>query len=191
MNTDNKKKEIIMYDSDEAASQKTLTGWVSSGKGGYPPHYYGNDEHMARWAGCTHLKCECGNIMEKAYTKCPSCRAKSARERYLKLPFKEWDGIEYVVDWDGDKYFFSLEELEDYMHDNEIEEIDLLFCDPIGYSTINSEDIAGDSHEDWEASDELEKKIEEFNKYISTLPPHSYYPGKVRTSHKIKLDTID
>lgn len=178
-------KITIMYDSPEAAEVKTITGWVSSGKGGYPSHYYGKDEHMARWAGCTHLKCDCGKIMEKGWTKCDECRTKSARERYFALPYKEWDGKEYVVDWDGDKYFWSEEDLIEYMEENEINEIDLLFCSPIGYSQIDTESVASDSHEDWEPTSELEKKIAEFNEYIQTLPPHSWEPGKIRTNYKL------
>lgn len=192
MNNMKEEKEIIMYDSGEAASKKTLTGWVSGGKGGYPSHYYGDDEHMARWAGCTHLKCECGNIMSKSYTKCEECRHKKSSDYYMSLPFKEWDFKEYVVEWDGDKYFFSLEELEDYMQENEIEEIDLLFCEPIEYSMIDSEDLVnGNAHEDWEPSAELEKRIKELNDYLGTLPAHSYEPGKVRTNHKIKLEPTE
>lgn len=182
-------KKIIMYDSPEAASQKTLTGWVSGGGGGYPSRFYGTDEHSARWAGCTHMKCECGNPMEKSYTKCDACRRKSARERYLSLPFKEYDGKEYVVEWDGDKYFWSLEDLTDYMEENEIKGIDLLFCDPIYFSHIDSEDIASEAHEDWEPTPELEAKVKELNDYISTLPAHSYTPGKVRTNYKVDKET--
>jgi len=63
--------------------------------------------------------------------------------------------------------------------------MNLLFCEPMGYSSIDSETVAGDSHEDWEPSDELEQKIKEFNDYLSTLSPHSWQPGKVRTSYKL------
>lgn len=181
-----KEEEIIMYDSPEAAKQMTLTGWVSSGKGGYPSHYYGDDEHMARWAGCTHIKCPCGNVVKKSYTKCKECSAKETRKRYMALPYKEWDGIEYVVEWDGDKFFWNIEDLQEYMAENEIEEILLLFCAPVDYCAIDMESIVnGEAHEDWEPSAELEKRVSELNAYIATLPPHSYYPGKIRTSYKL------
>jgi hypothetical protein len=181
-------KKIIMYDSPEAASIQTLTGWVSGPNGGYKSHYWGEDEHQARWSGCTHIKCECGKVREKAYTCCEDCRNKNDRERHLKLPFKEWDGKEPVTEAFGDRYFFNLEDLEEYMAENEIEEIDLLICDPVHYSHIDSEYIVnGEAHEDWEPSGELENKIKELNDYLSTLPPHSWYPGKIRTTHKINL----
>lgn len=182
MSTD---KEIIMYDSPEAAKKETLTGWVSGGNGGYPKRYYGEDEHMARWAGCTHLKCECGEIMGKSYTRCEKCRHKLDVERYNALKFKEWDYVEPVCTWGGDTYFFDIETLEEFMLENEQWEIDLIICDPVHYRHIDSEDVVkGESHEDWEPPAELEKKIEKFNDYLRTLPPHSWMPGKIRTSYK-------
>lgn len=59
MNTQQKEKKIIPYDSPEAASFKTVTGWVSS-----DGIFCGNDEHVARYRGCTHIKCN-----ESYYTK--------------------------------------------------------------------------------------------------------------------------
>ena len=46
-------KKRILYDSPEAASVQTVTGWVSS-RG----MFCGNDEHMARHHGSTHRVCE-------------------------------------------------------------------------------------------------------------------------------------
>lgn len=48
-------KKRILYDSPEAASVQTVTGWVSS-RG----MFCGNDEHMARHHGSTHRVCEKG-----------------------------------------------------------------------------------------------------------------------------------
>ena len=46
-------KSVIMYDSPEAASIKTITGWVSSAG-----RFWGDNEHMARYDGSTHMKCK-------------------------------------------------------------------------------------------------------------------------------------
>lgn len=184
MNTEEK---IIMYDSPEAAEIKTITGWVSGGQGGYPSHYYGNDEHMARWAGCTHKRCECGNIHKKSYTCCEECQRKNQTERHMKLKFKEWDHNEPVTEAFGDRYFFDLESLEEYMAENEIEEIDLLICEPVNYRHFEFDDIASEAHEDWEPPAKLEEMVKELNKFIDTLPAHSWEPGKIRTTHKINL----
>lgn len=174
-------EKIIMYDSPEAAQEITLTGWLSGGD----KRFWYKDEHMARWSGCTHLKCECGNVMSKSYTKCESCRHKANKERYDKLPYKEWDGKEPVVTWDGDTYFFDEESLIEYMEDNELKDLPLLICTPIYYQTIDGETVASDSHEDWEPEKELQDAIKAFNEVLRNLPAHSYTPGKVRTSYSL------
>lgn len=176
-------EKIIMYDSPEAAERVTITGWKSKGDDN---SFWGDDEHMARWCGCTHKVCECGNIMSKSYTKCETCIAKIDREVYNKLPFKEWDKKEVVCINDGDKYFFDIDELRDYMHFNNLTEIDLLICDPIHYNELEADDYCQDAHEDWEPEKELEDAVKAFNEVIKTLAPHSWTPGKIRTKYTSK-----
>lgn len=180
-----KEEKIIRYDSPEAAKQVTITGWVDSGG-----RFWGKDEHMARWSGCTHVKCsECDNWCKKSYTKCDECIQKGRRERFLSLPFKEWDLVEAVCLPDGDEYFFDLETLEDYMEEQEMQEIDLLFCDEIGYHHIHHDHWSDDMPDNVEdIPDELKIKIKEFNKFLDSLGTLSYYPGKIRTSYKIQRE---
>lgn len=179
-------KKVIMYESPEAARYVTnIEGWIDAqgrfwGKGD-------DGERMARYSSHTHKVCECGGLAKRGWLRCENCIRKSERERYLALPYKEWDGIAPVCTWDGDTYFFNLDELIDYMTERDsMESIDLLFCDPVHYSSIDFETIAGEAHEDWEPEEELCKKVDEFNAYLKTLPPHSYCPGKVRTSYKLE-----
>lgn len=179
-------KEIILYTDDKAAKPHTMQGWVSS------DGFFYKEEAMARYRGCTHKICECGKPMEKLYTKCSECRHKSAVERYQSLPFKEWDGVESVCTSGGDRYFFSEEELIDWMNDEGITEIDLLFCEGNNYQEIDSSYWSDVMHDD---QDELPKKMQEaidaLNKVISELPPASYSPGKIRTSYKYEPDQED
>ena len=82
-------KEQINYDDPKAARYvKNIEGWVDiNGR------FFGNNpdsEHMARWSSCTHIKCECGNLVTKGWTKCQECRLKSEIEKYNSLPFKEF-----------------------------------------------------------------------------------------------------
>lgn len=175
-------EKIIMYDSNEAAQYRTgIEGWVDS-----DGRFWGKDERAARYSGCTHKKCECGGITEKTWIRCEVCRNKFSNEVYLKYPYKEWDGKEPICLRDGDEFFFDEESLIDYLYDNELNgsDVQLVICIPLGYDLIDSETIAGDSHEDWEPSDELAAKIDEFNKYLATLPPHSWTAGKTRTSYE-------
>lgn len=172
-------QKIVMYESDEAAQVKTLTGWVSR-----EGIYWGDNEHQARWGGCTHKTCECGNMMSKHYLKCDSCRTKSDRENYLKLPFKEYNG-EPVVIRDTDTYFFSEDEIVDYLEDNDLKEVDLLFCDAQEWTPISSDvwqDIMPDE-EDF-LPEPLQAALDNLNQVIETLLPCSYFPGKVRTTYK-------
>jgi len=174
-------EEIILYDSDKAAKFVTgISGWVSAKK-----HFYGTDENLARYDGCTHKKCECGNSMERHYTKCSECRHKSAVERYNSFPFKEWDGTP-VVTWDGDKYFFSEEELWEYCDESELEEISLLFCQPNKWHKIDADYWSDEMPEnsDGELPKELQLALDNLNAVIETLPPQSYSPGKIRTTYK-------
>ena len=46
-------KPIIMYDAPEAASLKTVTGWVSA-----DGRFFGSNEDLARYSGATHRRCE-------------------------------------------------------------------------------------------------------------------------------------
>lgn len=181
-------KVIILYDSPEAAQYVTnIEGWISRER-----HFYGKGEfgeRSARQDGCTHKKCEvCGKVFEKTWSSCPDCQRTARYERFKKLEYKEWDGVEFICVYDGDEYFWDLESLQEYMCENDLDDIDLYICTPIFYNTIDSETVAGDAHEDWEPTTELENKIKEFNDYIKTLNPHSWSPGKIRTSYKLPED---
>ena len=181
------KKKIIMYDSDEAATYKTdIKGWVSSdgffcgdGKQG---------EQTARYRGSTHTKCECGNIIKtRSYNKCETCRNKISFENYTKLPFRKYMG-EPVVDYDGDEYFFSEEQLVDYLYENDLTEIDLLFCDENNWQEIEPDYWCDCMIEDGELPLELEKAMEALNEVIRNLPAALYSPSKIRTNYKLKKE---
>lgn len=176
-----------MYESPEAATYVTnIEGWVDINR-----RFFGKGEdaeRMARYSSHTHKKCECGGIVEKAYIKCPDCRHKAAIERFNSLPFEEWNMSDPVCTWDGDNYFFSEEELIEYMMDNEYENaegIDLLICEPVNFRPIDLDMIADETHEDWSPDKTLCDKIYEFNAYLKTLPPHSWMPGKIRTKYTL------
>ncbi len=179
------KEKIIMYDSPEAATYKTgIEGWVS-GTG----LFFGKNESSARYSGCTHQKCECGNVMGKGWTKCDECRHKAAVERFDKLPFREWDGKEPICTWDGDRYFFSEDDLISYMEDDEdnmLSEINLLICEPNHWRQLDY-DYWSDGrpeNDDGDLPKELEAALKNLNEVIKKLPPQSWSPGKVRTKYK-------
>jgi hypothetical protein len=165
----------IMYESDEAAQLKTVTGWVSS-----DGRFFGKDEHLARYAGSTHALCECGQEKDRGYTICETCRNKANYDKFISLPFKDYDGSP-VYSNAYDKFFFESDEIEEFLEENELESIDLLFCDSVPYSPIGYDYWDGDLPEDFEIPKELETRVTDFNKFLETLPPASWVPGKIRT----------
>jgi len=108
--------KIILSSDDYAASLQTLTLWVSRHGRVY------NNEQTARYDGCTHRKCDCGNLVEKHWLKCDECRAKTGVEKYRAMPFKEWDGKTPLCLFDTDTYFFSSDDIDYYCEENEIAE---------------------------------------------------------------------
>lgn len=181
-------KKEIKYDSPDAATFKTgIEGWVSA-----DGIFFGKSEHNARYHGCTHVKCsDCDNYVSKGWTRCEACRNKTSVERYNALPFKEWDGKTPICTWDGDKYFFSEEELIEYLEENELQEsgLMLVFCLSIEYPQLDTEFFGNDAHEDWEPEKVLVEAIRKLNEVVSTLPPHSYTVGKIRTSYDYAPET--
>jgi len=175
-------EKVIMFDSPEAAQIKTITGWVGGGR------FWGEDERMARWSGSTHNTCECGKIMEKSYTKCRECIHKSNVERYNALPLREWDGNEPVCTWDGEKYFFSEDDLICYMEyqDEPVDRIELLICEPNEWSQIDTDYWSDMMPEDSDGDlpDEMQKALDNLNAIIAKQKPQSYSPGKIRTEYK-------
>lgn len=172
----------ILYDSQEAAQFKNnISGWISS-----DGRFFGKDEHLARWNGCTHKICECGNEMNKNYTKCDSCRAKSATEKYFLLPIVEWDYVTPLCIYDDDMYFFSEDDLLEYCDDNELnpEDLMLVICKENRYLGLDSEYWDDILPEDGEVDERLSKKIDELNALIAMLPPASYSGDNKRIEYK-------
>jgi len=177
-----KEEKVIRYDSPEAAQFKTgIEGWVSS-----DGRFWGKDEHMARYTGCTHVLCQgCAAPVKKGWSHCEYCRSKRSTEKWAALPFMEWDGQKPVCLWNNDKYFFSEDDLIEYLYEHELNgaDVQLVFCESIEYREIDYDYWGGDAHEDWEPPKELVEAVEKVNDLIRTLAPHSYTTGKIRTSY--------
>jgi hypothetical protein len=187
-----KEENVIMYDSPEAATYvKNIEGWIDKDR-----RFFGkgdDGERMARYSSCTHKTCDCGNIMQKGYTKCEDCRRKASVERYNALPFKEWDLSEPVCTWDGDKYFFNIEDLEEYMEENELTEIPLLLCEANKYRKIEADywaDVFPDDS-DGELPKEMQEALDNLNAVIDKMPAASYAPSRIRTTYTLNPTTND
>lgn len=173
------KEEKIILDTDtDAAEFKTFSGWVSK-KG----RYFGSKEQDARYDGCTHNKCDCGEIKEKFYTRCFSCRNKKEQENYENLEFKEWDYETPLCLYKSDTYFFDEDSVFDYCEENDItlEDLKLVLCKPNYLFHISSDYWIDILPEDCDIPKELEKRLDDLNEFISTLKPISWEESKIRT----------
>jgi len=181
----------VLYTDEAAAKKVTVEGWLSR-NGRFYPGTSKDHEHMARYDGCTHIICDCGQEAKKGWTKCDECRQKTTVERYNNMPFKEWDGAQAIclMDADEDEYFFSEEDLMEYCDDLEIDPSDLMLviCKENRPHQIDpdywSDEMPPYRELDDVFSTEALQKIKELNEILSKHGPISYSPGKYRTSYQ-------
>jgi len=171
------KEKIVLNTSDEAATFKTgISGWVDR-----HGRFYGKDERMARWSGCTHVLCSgCGKPVSKGWTACADCRLKKSIERYHKMERKEWDGETPLYSHMADKYFFDADELTDHLEEFECTEKDmqLIICKPMYLSQIDEDHFNDDLPEDGELPGEVFDALYKLNFAIRRQDPVGWMPDK-------------
>lgn len=171
-----KTENVILYDSPEAASIQTVTGWVASNG-----QFWGKDEHMARYVGSTHKVCEKNPAhgTHKNHTWCEVCQAERRQVKFDAMDRKPWDGTSPVVIFDTDTYFFDEDAVRDWLIDNDIkpEDARLVYCTPNMASEVDGDHWCDDLQEDGELSANLEAALEELNKVIRAEPPLSWSEG--------------
>ncbi len=187
----NQGKEIVMYDSEQAAvyESRTLTGWwtpkdARTGK----PMFWGEDENMARYCGCTHKVCACGSIHSKAYTCCSGCRNKNMLERYHRLPETKWDGKTPLCLFDDDRYFYDEDDIFDFCEETKTDPMDLalVVCEPVFPCPIDAHDQwSDDLPEDGEIPDNILAAVEALNKALQANGPLSWRAGDCRTTVRL------
>jgi hypothetical protein len=171
------KKEQILNTSDDAATFVTdIKGWVDR-----HGRYFGDSEKMARWSGCTHITCECGNITEKNYTICSECREKNAIIRYNDKKKKQWDGKVPLYSDALNKYFMDEDDLRDFLEDHpDVTNVSLrlLICEPVYLRHIESDYFCDELPDDDNPLPcGLEEAIEEFNGRLDGIGVASWTPG--------------
>ncbi|WP_085631488.1 hypothetical protein [Pseudomonas sp. R16(2017)] len=170
-------EKVVMYESPEAASIQTLTGWVSA-----DGRFWGNDEHMARWCGATHRRCEKNpeHPIHEVRSYCGQCHDESRMAKFAAMPVKEWAGEPMVI-FDGDRYFFDEDDLRDYLVESEIDlaDLQLCICEPNMPSEIDPSDVfVDDLPEDGEIRDQqLFAAFELLNEMIRQSEPLSWSQG--------------
>ncbi|RAU43477.1 MULTISPECIES: hypothetical protein [unclassified Pseudomonas] len=172
-------EKVVMFDSAEAASFQTVSGWVdASGR------FWGNDEDMARYCGSTHRHCKINpeHPIHATNGSCEVCRQERMDERFLKMEVRDW-AEEPLVIYDTDTYFFDIDSLRDYLIDAEHEPEDarLCICEPNYPSEIDAADhLCDDLPEDGELQDDqLIAAFELLNEMIRKSGPLSWSQSSV------------
>ncbi|MEB7891015.1 hypothetical protein NGK36_17230 [Hafnia alvei] len=173
-----KEKKVILKDSDESASIKTVTGWVSS-----DGRFWGNNESMARWAGATHQKCE-NSLDHPIYeisSYCELCHKEKQQAKFNTMPRKSWNDEPLVI-CGTDTYFFDKESLYEYCEEIKVNpsELPLVICEPNYPQEIDGNDYFCDVlPEDGELTSELEAAFIALNEVIKNSAPLSWSEGEV------------
>lgn len=182
-------QKMIMYDSPEAAQRKTVVGWVSSAG-----NYFGANEHLARYDGCTHRQCDCGEIYPRS-EYCRACHNKHRDAVYESMPLQEWaDGPACI--FDDDVFFWDHEEFFEWCKEDYIEpaSVRLVLCKREAWPILGS-DFFEEYIPDGEDADSLPKAIldaiDAFNAVVAAQPAISWYPANVRVDMaKLMKDNI-
>src|SRR5690606_33888736 len=149
------------------------------------------NEHQARYSSCTHIECnsdECKTIISaRGFAKCDPCRTLAKAKKYVEKEFKEWDEKTPVYDDSSDRYFFSVQDMLDYIVDENIdpETLMLVICNPVKWRYLDEDYFTEDQHEDCEAPEELAAAIKKVNEVVSNLNAsntgNAWEPSKYRT----------
>lgn len=180
-NTMNKepKAKVHMNDIVEAEGKIPVKAYIVGNK------VY-NSMVVSKESLATHTDCDrCKQEFEKPYTYskyCQSCEYVIRHEKYLSLPLVEWDGESALSLWDDDQYFFSIDEIQDYCEEHElkISDLKLVLCEMSSFTQIDFDLFVDETHEDWEPSDEMIKKVNEFNSFLEIESTNTWFPANKR-----------
>lgn len=178
------KQEMVMVDSDSAATLETVQLWKSRNG-----HYYA-DEHAARYDGCTHVSCtDCQTPIHKNRTLCESCATIREKARYQTLPRQPYTDDPIYVD---DVFLMDRDEVVDFCYDRDILPSTLIAfpCEPEYVAPIDPYDFYEvDRYEGGEISAVLEKTFDVLNQIIEYQQEIlSWHPDHKKS---VDLSTLD
>lgn len=170
--------EHVDYNSDEAAKHVTgLEGWVDR-----QGRFWGDNEHMARWSGATHIPCDgCGKPTRKGFLKCEDCREVKEIERYEAMEKVVWDGKTPLYSEAHDQWFFDEESVLEYLEEYEatMDQLRLVTSKPQYLNQLDVDyfvDVLPE--DDYSLPDDVEGAMEALNKVIRKAGPVSWVPGQ-------------
>lgn len=174
--------EVVMMDSDNAASIRTVTGWVDR-----QGRFWGNDEYQARWSGSTHRKCPNNPTEHPIYPTngyCEICSKEKRQAKFGIFPRVAWTGQTLVI-FDTDTYFFDTESLVDYCCDNEVlpSELQLVICIPNHVPQFDilqhCEEIMPEDNDISYIPETVQEAVEALNKAIKESDVVSWSQGEL------------
>ena len=173
---------MVLYDSAAAAVHETreLTGWWSR-----DGRFWGPDEHMARYMGCTHQKCEiCGAPVDtrRGRTVCQSCLAGQLRVRYQMLRRGAWDGGP-LCEFGGDRFWFDWNDLvHDVANGDVTPDVMLVIATPDSPPVFDAYELLVDHLPDETTNVPLpiERAMTALNEAIAAEAPLCWRPSDVR-----------
>lgn len=173
-------EKVIHYDAPEAAQFVPVTGWLSA-----DGSFWGKNEAMARYCGCTHIKCRgCELMLNKAAYRglCRDCGDQTDLEEWQARPRAVWNGTDTLYSEVADEYFNDADELCDYCYDHGVLPMDLRLriCTPnMAHEIDPREHYADETTEDGDLPQDLNTAFEQFNAAIrACTTPLSWSPGK-------------
>lgn len=174
-----------MFPNEEAAEYKTgISGWVCKNC----RRFYGEEERVARYCCEKDHACDtdgCAGRAEKSYIYCDPCNKKRDLERWLAFKEVEWDGKTPLCLDDGDHFFFSPEELDEYLEEEglDVKDVRIVVCEECEPPSFEMYDFLQDHlAEGMEAEAhwaDIDKKV---NDWIKENVPTVWFGGKTRPS---------
>lgn len=182
-------EKVVMFDSDDSAQIYTSTGWTSR-----HGRYFGLDEKTARYDGCTHLKCSCGEVIPRNQIFCETCREKKADEKWLAMPKEDWDYESPINLYGTDTYFSDADELIDFCDENAIQpkDLKLVHCKAVYAKQIDPNDHYSDSlAEDGDVPQVIKEAFDVLNSVIKTCNLPLSWTTKDVAVNPYSLPTIE
>ena len=160
-----------IYPYEEAAEHReNIHGWVCL----TCRKYHGANEHAARFCCAASMPCKgCGGRTDRNYyTHCRTCRDQKETEKYDSAPQQAWDGLVPLCTWQGDTYFFNVEDLQDYIDNLDGDGLPRLeICQPARRREFELLDWAyEDTDEDCELDEAGEAAQKAVNEWLAKQP---------------------
>lgn len=170
---------------EEAAEYRTnIKGWICK----TCRRFYGDEEGAERTARYCCEKdhaCDttgCTNRAKKPYVFCEPCISRRDEERWLKMPEVEWDGVHPLCIFDDDRYFFDIDDLEQYLEETEtpIEKVRLVLCEEDPKPHFSMDDHVSDYMGENGDVGPTKKIDDTVNRWIDKNVPQMWVAGKER-----------